>query len=89
MKLVHSLAALAVLAPAVAHAQMSDTDYCNALGQKYQTYVANITTGRDPHPPTVQVQNAIEQCKTGNTAAAIPFLEQKLKDAKVDLPKRT
>jgi hypothetical protein len=27
-------------------------------------------------------------CKTGNTAAAIPVLEQKLRNAKIDLPSR-
>jgi hypothetical protein len=30
----------------------------------------------------------MDQCKTGNTAAGIPVLEQKLRNAKVDLPPR-
>jgi hypothetical protein len=82
-------ASVAVLMPMAAFAQMSDADYCRALTQRYQTYVANIATGHNPNPAPVEVQNAIEQCKAGNTAAGIPVLEQRLRDAKVDLPKRS
>ena len=31
---------------------------------------------------------AVEQCKTGNAVAAIPVLEQKLRNAKIALPPR-
>ena len=88
MKTVHVLAALVALAPAAAFAEMPDADYCSALGQKYQTYVANSSNDRTPRPATAEAQHAIDQCKT-NSAAAIPVLEQKLKDAKIDLPKRS
>ena len=37
---------------------------------------------------TIDGSVAIEQCKAGNTASGIPVLEQKLRDAKVDLPPR-
>jgi hypothetical protein len=86
MKLPCLLASAAVLLPATAFAQVSDGDYCNALIQRYQTYLPNPATSRTP--PSPEVENAISQCKAGNTAAGIPVLERKLRDARVDLPKR-
>jgi len=83
------LAAVVVALPTAAFAQSSDADYCNALAQRYQTYVSNTATGRNPASPSAEAQNAIAQCKAGNTAAGIPVLEQKLRDAKVELPKRS
>jgi hypothetical protein len=82
-------AATALLLPAAALAQTNDADYCRALTQRYQTFVAGVDRGHNPQPPPVDAQAAIEQCKSGNTAAGIPVLEQKLRDAKVDLPKRS
>lgn len=88
MKTIHWLAAVAAgLLPVGASAQMSDAAYCQALTQKYQAYVANISGGR-ARPDTVDGSLAIEQCKAGNTAAGIPVLERRLRDAKVDLPSR-
>jgi hypothetical protein len=78
-----------LLVPLVVSAQTSDVDYCNALTLKYQTYVASENSGHTPRPAPVDVQNAMEQCRKGNTAAGIPVLEQKLRDARVDLPKRS
>jgi hypothetical protein len=81
--------ALAVaMAPIATSAQMSDVGYCNALIQKYQAYVANIEFGRTPQPGTVDGQVAVAQCKAGDTAAGIPVLEKKLRDARIDLPPR-
>ena len=34
------------------------------------------------------VAAVIEQCRAGNTAAGIPVLEKKLRDARIDLPSR-
>jgi len=79
----------ALMLPAIAFAQMSDADYCNALAQRYQTYVSNTETSRSPASPSAEIQNAIAQCKAGNTAAGIPVLERKLRDVKVELPKRS
>jgi hypothetical protein len=79
----------ALLIPAAAFAQMSDADYCAALTQSYQTYVSTTATGRSPEPTPIDAQNAIDQCKAGNTAAGIPVLERKLRDAKITLPKRS
>jgi hypothetical protein len=78
-----------VLIPAAAWAQMTDADYCKALSQEYQKYVSNMQSGRAPMAAQVDAQTAISQCQAGNTAAGIPVLEQKLRDAKVDLPKRS
>ena len=79
MKISCILAPAMVLISTTALAQMSDAAYCSALTKAYETYVSNIQ-GRSPRA---------EQCKAGNTAAGIPVLEQRLRDAKVDLPKRS
>jgi hypothetical protein len=89
MTIKYLAAALAVSMPMVASAQASDAVYCKALGEKYQTYVSNMQSGRSPMPESPDVRIAMDQCKTGNTAAGIPVLEQKLRNAKVDLPPRS
>ena len=80
--------AAVILSPAVVSAQTGDAAYCRALGDKYQTYVSNMQSGRSPMPESPDVRIAIDQCSKGNTAAGIPVLEQKLRNAKVDLPPR-
>jgi len=87
MKISCILAPAMVLISTTALAQMSDAAYCSALTKAYETYVSNIQ-GRSP-TAEVDAQNAIAQCKAGNTAVGIPVLEQRLRDAKVDLPKRS
>jgi hypothetical protein len=81
-------AALAMAVPLVAFAQGNEAAYCKALSDKYQTYVSNMQSGRSPMPESPDVRIAIDQCNKGNTAAGIPVLEQKLRNAKVDLPPR-
>ena len=89
MKIAYWLGSAALLLlPSLASAQMSDADYCQALTQRYHTLVGSAATGHNPQPPPVDVEAAMAQCKAGNTAAGIPVLEQKLRDAKVELPKR-
>ena len=88
MKSINWLVPLAVLIPVGASAQMGDADYCKALTQKYEVYISNISVGRSPVTRAIDGSNAIEKCKSGNTAAGIPVLEKKLRDAKVDLPPR-
>jgi hypothetical protein len=80
--------AVAALMPFGVSAQTSDANYCRALSQKYEAYISSKTMGRTPGQGTVDGSVAIEQCKAGNTAAGIPVLEQKLRDARVDLPPR-
>lgn len=81
--------ALALPVMASAQDKMSDADYCKALGDKYKTYVSNLQSGRSPMPEPADIQVAVENCKAGNTAAGIPVLEQRLKNARIDLPPRT
>ena len=80
--------ALAAFSPLAALAQSGDAAYCRALSEKYETYLANMTNGRSPQPESVDGRVALEQCKAGNTVASIPVLEQKLRNAKIDLPPR-
>ena len=89
MKAINWLApAVSVLIPFGAWAQSSGADYCRALAQKYETYVANMSIGHTPGSPTIDGSVAIAKCKEGNTAAGIPVLERKLRDARIDLPPR-
>jgi len=80
---------VAVLMPFGVSAQTSDAKYCQALSQKYEAYISSRTVGRTPGQGTVDGSVAIEQCKAGNTASAIPVLEHKLRDARIDLPPRS
>ena len=52
---------------------------------KYETYANKASRGRDVE--SVDGNLAIQQCQAGNPAG-IPVLEQKLKNAKIDLPAR-
>jgi hypothetical protein len=70
-----------------AQAQSADTQYCQALGSKYDRYVNNPSMGRGSQPPNGRIDEAKSQCG-GNPSYAIPILEQALKDARVDLPPR-
>jgi hypothetical protein len=82
-----------VAAPLAAQAQgkqaMSDSDYCAALSERYVRYVGRSEAGPDsPVRPDVNGGVALAQCKEGNFATAIPILERKLTNAKVELPPR-
>jgi hypothetical protein len=68
--------------PFAAFAQMSDTDYCNALSKLYRETTDKTQT------PDVIVPEAMSKCAT-SPASSIPVLEKVLKDGKVTLPKRT
>jgi hypothetical protein len=81
--------AVAALMPFGVSAQTSDAKYCQALSQKYEAYISSRTAGRTPGQGTVDGSVAIEQCKAGNTAPAIPVLEHKPRDARIDLPPRS
>jgi hypothetical protein len=71
-----------IAVPCTAFAQMSDTDYCNALSKTYREVVASTAT------PDVTVPEAMSKCST-SPASSIPVLEKALRDNKVTLPKRT
>jgi hypothetical protein len=82
-----------VASPLAAQAQgkrpMSDSDYCAALSERYVRYVGRSEAGpHSPVRPDVNGGVALAQCKEGNFATAIPMLERKLTNAKVELPPR-
>jgi hypothetical protein len=79
--------AVAACSPLAALAQSGDGTYCKALSEKYETYLNNMTSGRSPQQDSVDGRVALEQCKKGDTSA-IPVLEKKLRNAKIDLPPR-
>ncbi|MFI5002845.1 MAG: hypothetical protein ACHQK9_23410 [Reyranellales bacterium] len=78
---------LAIIVPVTTAAQNKDSAYCKALIDRYEAYVINMRD-RIKDRGTVDGRLAVEQCKAGNTAAGIPVLERKLRDARVDLPRR-
>lgn len=67
-------------------AYAGDAEYCQALVQKYHAFITKYS-GHSPNPGTADGQVAVDQCLSGNPAG-IPVLEQKLRDAKVELPSR-
>jgi hypothetical protein len=79
---------VAVAFPLTVFAQSSDATYCKALSDKYMAFVENMQ-GHSQQPGGIEGNVAVEQCKEGNAAAAIPVLERKLRDAKIALPKRS
>ena len=65
--------------------------YCSTLANSYGEYVANVggylggnATGGEE--ADIDARVAIAQCQEGETAAAIPVLQQKLRDARVPVP---
>ncbi len=83
------LAAGVTLSSAASAQSAADARYCDKLVGLYRTYVNNP---EDPKPafqsPVASHENAIANCKSGNTAAGIPVLEQILRDNKFTLPSR-
>ena len=69
-----------------APAYADDASYCRALAAEYQKYYVK-TSGHSPSQGPIDGNVAADQCATGNPAG-IPVLEQKLRDAKVNLPPR-
>jgi hypothetical protein len=82
------LVACAVLAgPAAAQSNSNDAAYCAQLAGMVQRYVGSTGSGTSVMPnPTIIW--AMEQCRWGDPAPAIPILEKKLLDYRLDLPKR-
>jgi hypothetical protein len=74
-----SVAATSALLPS-AHAQSSAGDgaYCRSLIQAYMV---------GGNPVGTETAVAIAQCRDGNAAAAIPFLERKVRDVSGTLPR--
>ena len=69
-----------------ARAQSDDAAYCDQLAALYLRYLGKTSEGR-PFPD-VTVSVAMDACTRGNTAAGIPVLEKRLRDARIELPRR-
>ena len=69
-----------------APAQADDAAYCAELSGIYRRYLGKTSEGR-PFPD-VTVSVAMDACTRGNTAAGIPVLEKRLRDARIELPRR-
>ena len=76
-----------VHAQAQAPTATDDMAYCAQLSALYRRYLGNTSEGKTF--PDVSAAAAIDQCERGNTAAGIPALEKKLRDARFTLPKRS
>ena len=77
---------IACALPFAAMAQSNDAAYCKALIQSYQRYAIN-TGSHSPNTGGLDGQVAVERCRAGDPSG-IPVLEQKLRDAGVELPTR-
>ncbi|MBV8186073.1 MAG: hypothetical protein JO339_02430 [Alphaproteobacteria bacterium] len=75
--------AFAIAAFVAASGHADDKAYCADLSALYRKYVQN-SPGRQFD---VEASVALDQCQKGNTAAAIPVLEKKLRESGFSLPK--
>ena len=89
-----AVAAVLLMAPAYAAAAVpmtpGDLAYCQALSSRYVRYVGHdeFSSRRLRDRGSIEAQVAVSQCRSGNSAAAIPVLERALTNAKVELPAR-
>ena len=74
--------ALAIALPATTHAQSDDKAYCAQLSALYRRYVQNAPGRRFD----VEASVALDDCQKGNTAAAIPVLQKKLRESGFTIP---
>jgi hypothetical protein len=86
-RVVPTLIAIAVATPALSQTKEADQKYCNALVEAYQkSEGGHGMQGRAPR--SLEITKAMDGCKSGDTANAIPTLEKYLHDKKVALPAR-
>jgi hypothetical protein len=78
------VAGVSIAVSANAEAPTSDAAYCHARVDAYK--VNGDQRGRWESDLDVAVATA--QCDQGNPGPAIPVLEQKLREARIDIPKR-
>jgi hypothetical protein len=87
--IVPALIATALATPALAQTKEADQKYCNALVEAHHKLVEGSGDRMQGNRPrSLEVSTAIEQCRSGETAKAIPTLEKNLRDQKVALPAR-
>jgi hypothetical protein len=69
-------------------AQSSDAAYCNQLAALAYKYVGSAgAEGRSA--PDLNTIGAAEDCRKGNYAKGIAYLEKRLRDSRVTLPPRS
>ena len=76
---------------ALGQSSPAELKYCSALADRYANYVGSsdfspTTPGTYRTDPEARL--AIYRCQQGDTATAIPILELRLRNARVDLPPR-
>ncbi len=81
-RILFHLAFLAALPTATDAAQGDDKAYCAQLCAMYRRYVQNGPGKRFD----VEAPVALDDCTKGNTVAAIPVLENKLRESGFSLP---
>ena len=76
-----------LLACGSANAQTDDATYCGQLAALAYKFVGGA--GGDGRSfPDLNTLGAIEDCRKGKYATAIPYLEKRLRDSRVTLPAR-
>ena len=81
------LAGLLTLTPLLASAQSSDAAYCDQLAALAYRYVGS-SGGDGRSLPDLNTLGAITDCRKGNYAKGIPYLEKRLRDSHITLPSR-
>ena len=82
------LLGLLTLSPAPAFAQSDDAAYCGQLAALAYKFVSG-GGGEGRSSPDLNTLGAIEDCRKGNYARGIPYLEKRLRDSRVTLPPRS
>jgi hypothetical protein len=82
------LVVILALSPASSFAQSGDAAYCSQLAALAYKYVGG-SGGDGRSAPDLNTIGAIEDCRKGNYAKGIPYLEKRLRDSRVTLPPRS
>jgi hypothetical protein len=82
------LVGLLALTPALALAQSSDAAYCDQLAALAYKYIGS-SGGDGRSSPDLNTLGAISDCRKGNYAKGIPYLERRLRDSHITLPARS
>jgi len=82
------LVGLLALWPALALAQSNDAAYCDQLTALAYKFVGS-SGGDGRNYPDLNTLGAISDCRKGNYARGIPYLEKRLRDSHITLPARS
>lgn len=82
------LIAAALAGPAFSQTKEADQKYCTALADAYKNSHGQTHGMQMNSPQSLEVTKAMDGCKSGDTANAIPTLEKHLRELKVALPAR-